>query len=200
MSFQERAEDLAKQGAFTIGAHPTFSAVTPKIYVSCPDLMAMEIYNAYCDEAYASGTATELWDMVLGQGKRIWGIAGDDAHLNPKKRYYSRAGLAWVEIWSEEFSRKSIQKSLKQGLFYSTQGPEFRIIEVEPNRIKIECSPVAQVRWITFGDVGFVDYASESSFLTHSFLPEWFEPNIFVRIELVDDKGKRAWSNPFFVI
>ena len=74
----ERARRLADQGGFTIAAHPTHCAVTPEVFTVCPDLMAMEIYNAYCDEAYANGVATELWDMVLGQGKRIWGVAGDD--------------------------------------------------------------------------------------------------------------------------
>jgi hypothetical protein len=55
------------------------------------------------------------------------------------------------------------------------------------------------VRWRTFGKVGFVDYASPGDTLTRSELPEWFQPSVFVRIELVDSRGKKAWSNPFFV-
>ena len=197
--FPERVRALAQQGGFTIAAHPTYCAVTPDVFVHCPDLMAMEIYNAYCDEAYTNGIATELWDMVLGQGKRIWGIAGDDAHLKPKKRYYSDAGKAWVEVWAATLSREAILHALKQGAFYSTQGPRFENIAVEGSPIRVACSPVSQVRWRTWGSVGFVDYAPEGGCLVQSALPEWFRPRVFVRIELLDERGKRAWSNPFFV-
>ncbi|MBN1352980.1 PHP domain-containing protein [candidate division KSB1 bacterium] len=199
LPFIDRVDHLAEQGAFTIAAHPTYCAVTPDVYLSVPNLMAMEIYNAYCNEAYANGIATELWDMVLGQGKRIWGVAGDDAHLNRKKRYYSDTGKAWLAIWTESFSRNGILTALKTGSFYSTCGPTFQVILVEKSYIRISCSPVCEVRWRTFGNVGFVDYAPHNQWLVESQLPEWFEPNIFVRIELVDHDGKHAWSNPIFL-
>jgi len=199
LPLSERANMLACQGGFTIAAHPTYCGVLPGAYVECDDLMAMEIYNAYCDAAYTNGYAVELWDMVLGQGKRIFGVAGDDAHLNPKKRYYSDAGLGWIEIWAHTLTQKSILEALKQGAFFSTQGPTFNRIVVEQATIRIECSPVTLVRWRTFGSTGFVDYARNDSEITCSTLPEWYRPNTYVRIELVDHEGKRAWSNPFFV-
>jgi hypothetical protein len=198
-TLSERARALASQGAFTIAPHPTYCEVTPEIYLWVPDLMAMEIYNAYCDEAYCNGVALELWDMVLGAGKRIWGVAGDDAHLNPQKRTYSHAGRAWVEVWAETLSSTAILDALKRGRFFSTQGPRFERIAVGKSTIRIECSPVSQVRWRTFGRVGFVDYAPDGASLTHSVLPTWFHPNTYVRIELVDRQGKKAWSNPIFV-
>ena len=195
----ERAAMLGDKGGFTIAAHPTYCGVLPEAYAECPDLMAMEIYNAYCDAAYANGYALELWDMILGQGKRIWGVAGDDAHLNPKKRHYSDVGLGWNEIWADVPTPDAVVGALKRGAFFSTQGPVFEEIVVEPDAIRIECSPVAQVRWRTFGSAGQVEYAPEGASLTCSALPEWFRPNIFVRIELVDGESRKAWSNPFFV-
>ena len=46
--------------------------------------MALEIYNAYCEEAHANGVATELWDMLLGRGMR--GVPSDrrDSFDTPK--------------------------------------------------------------------------------------------------------------------
>jgi hypothetical protein len=161
--------------------------------------MALEIYNAYCDEAYCNGIALELWDMVLGQGRRVWGVAGDDAHLNPDKRTFSHAGRAWVEIWADEPTRESVLGALKRGSFFSTQGPRFEEIEILGSTMQIRCSPVSQVRWRTFGKVGFVEYAPAGSSLTRSALPDWYRPRAFVRIELVDHRGRKAWSNPFFV-
>jgi len=199
LPLRERARRLASQGGFTIAAHPTWCGILPDAYADCPDLMAVEIYNAYCDQAYANGLATELWDMLLGMGKRVWGVAGDDAHLNPRKRYYSDAGLGWVEVWAPKLSAEAVLDSLRQGAFFSTQGPVFESITVSGTSIGMRCSPVAEVRWRTFGRVGFVDYPPVGSSLTASTLPEWFRPNIFVRIELVDADGKKAWSNPFFV-
>ena len=195
----ERARLLAKQGGFVIAAHPTYCAATPQTYADCPDLMALEICNAYCDHAYANGLATELWDMLLGQGRRLWGVAGDDAHLNPRKRTYSDAGLAWVEIWCADFSRAGILAALKAGAFYSTQGPRFETIRVEGPLIRVTTSPVASVRWRTFGCKGYVHHATSGADIVQSELPPSVRPNRFVRIELVDARGRRAWSNPFFV-
>ncbi len=195
----ERAAALAEQGSFTIAAHPTYCAVLPQQFIECADLMAMEIYNAYCDAAYANGYALELWDMLLGQGKRIWGVAGDDAHLNPRKRHYSDVGRGWVEAWSDSPEPEPVLTALKRGAFFSTQGPVFERIRVQDSAIRIECSPVAQVRWRTYGKVGEVEYAPEGRSLTSSTLPDWFTPRVFVRVELVDHDGRRAWSNPLFV-
>ncbi len=199
MSLVERARILAVQGGFTIAAHPTYCGVLPHVYVDCPDLMAMEIYNAYCDTAYVNGYALELWDMVLGQGKRIWGVAADDAHLNSKKRCYSDAGRGWVEIWAESLTELAILQALKAGAFFSTQGPVFHEIVVENSTIHLKCTPVKAVKWRTFGKVGYVEYASRNTPLTGSCLPEWFRPCKYIRIEIEDYDGKRAWSNPIFV-
>ena len=67
---------------------------------------------------------TELWDMVLGRGKRIWGVAGDDAHLNPRKRHFSDAGKAWVGIWAAAQTPAAVLAALNSGAFYSTQSWE----------------------------------------------------------------------------
>ncbi|NLS79826.1 MAG: CehA/McbA family metallohydrolase [Chloroflexi bacterium] len=197
-SLRERCRALAEQGGFTIAAHPHYCAVQPQDYVECPELMALEILNAYCDEAYANGVAVELWDMLLGLGKRIWGVAGDDAHLNPKKRYYSDAGRGWVEIWTASLSQEAVLSALKRGAFYSTQGPRFRSIALDEQGVRIDCTPVREVRWRTHGSVGFVEHASEAGPLTTSRLPAWFKAKRYVRIELVDHQGRRAWSNPVF--
>ena len=199
LPFSEKATMLADQGAFTIAAHPTYCAVTPEVYVNSARLNAMEIYNAYCDRAYTNGMATELWDMVLGQGKRIWGVASDDAHLNPKKRYYSDAGLGWLEVWTPALTEEAVLDALKRGAFYSTQGPRFELIECDDTTIRISCSSVTHVRWRTFGRAGFVDFANDGETLSGSCMPAWFRPNIYVRIELVDHSGRKAWSNPIFV-
>ncbi len=197
--FYRKARILSDQGAFTIGAHPTYSAALPEVYLDCGHLMALEIYNAYCEEAYGNGISTELWDMLLGSGRRIWGVASDDAHLNPEKRYFSSAGRAWVEIWTRERSPAHVLDSLKQGRFYSTCGPKFTSIEANDSGIEIECTPVKSIRWRTRGPCGHVEYSNSQQLLTKSRLPQWFSPRGYVRIEIVDDKGRKAWSNPLFI-
>jgi hypothetical protein len=195
-----RVSLLHQQGAFTVAAHPTYCAALPGDYLECEGLDGIEVYNAYCEEAYANGIATEIWDILLGEGKRIWGVASDDAHLNPRKRYYSDAGRAWVEIWVPELSREDILSSLKQGAFYSTQGPRFNSIDVSYSSITISCTPVQQIRWRTRGSTGFVEYSEDSRGLRESKLPEWFKPRGYVRIELVDPQDLKAWSNPLYFL
>lgn len=195
----ERAARLAAQGGFTIAAHPTYCGAAPAAYANCPALMALELYNAYCDAAYANGYATELWDLLLGQGVRLWGVAGDDAHLNPQKRHFSDVGFGWVEVWADRLTPDAVLAALKHGRFFSTQGPTFEEIEVTPTALRVACSPVQQVRWRTFGKVGYVEHAPAGASLTASILPPWFRPRGYVRVELLDAHHRRAWSNPFFV-
>ncbi len=195
----ERARRLAEQGGFVIAPHPAYCAASPETYRACPALHALEIYNAYCDRAYANGVAVELWDMLLGDGLRLWGVAGDDAHLNPRKRTYSDAGEAWVEVWAGEFSRRGILDALTRGAFYSTQGPRFEEIVVGKETISLRTSPVVEVRWRSFGKAGHVFRADGGARITASALPEWLRVRTYVRIELVDGDGRRAWSNPFFL-
>jgi hypothetical protein len=194
----EATRALALQGAFTIAAHPSYCASIPADYLECGGLMALEIYNAYCEEAYANGTATEIWDMLLSRGMRVFGTASDDAHLNPRKRYYSDAGRAWVEVWEGEVSEPAVIGALKEGRYYSTQGPVFETISVGERAVSLECSPVSRVRWRSRGSRGFVQYAQGEA-VTAAVMPSGFEPRGYLRIEIIDDHGRRAWSNPFFV-
>lgn len=129
----------------------------------------------------------------------MWGVAGDDAHLNPGKRSYSDAGRAWVEVWADSPGREPVLAALRRGAFFSTQGPTFESIEVTPRAMSVRSSPVRQIRWRTWGKTGFVDDAPAGGTLTASSLPEWFVPRVYVRVELVDESGRRAWSNPVYV-
>jgi hypothetical protein len=199
LPFHEAVCCLNDQGAFAVAAHPTYCGAGAEAYLDCPNLGALEIYNAYCEEAYANGVSVELWDMLLGSGRRVWGVATDDAHLNEAKRYYSDAGRAWVEVLVEELSQQAILRAMKEGAFYSTQGPRFTSFEVKGSNISFECSPVRQIRWRTRGPSGYVEYATSRAGLRESSLPAGFRPRGYARVELVDEEGLRAWSNPFFV-
>jgi hypothetical protein len=198
-SLSDRSAALASQGAFTIAAHPTYCAATADVYLACPHLHGMEILNAYCDDAYCNGYATELWDMVLGRGKRIWGVASDDAHLNPRKRHYSDAGRAWVQVQAAELSRAAVLEALTNGAFYATQGPEFTMLKAAGPTVEFTCTPVAQVRWRSFGRSGWVEYATAADGITRASIPDDLGVRGYVRVELVDAAGLRAWSNPFFL-
>lgn len=196
----ERATALAEQGAFTIGAHPPYCRVYPEDYLACKNLMAMEIYNAYRDHTQANGIATELWDMILGRGKRIYGVATDDAHFRNKRDWYSDCGHGWVEIQVADFTAEALLAGLKHGHFFSTQGPRFTEFHVSGSVIEIACTAVKEVRFRSFGSEGYVQRpGSRSDSLTEASLPRGFVPDTYVRIELVDHFGLRAWSNPVFV-
>jgi hypothetical protein len=199
LPFCTKVKMLAEQGAFTIGAHPSYSAAMPETYLECPAIDAIEIYNAYCDEAYANGLSTELWDMLLRSGMRVWGVASDDAHLNPEKRYFSDAGHAWIEVWADEIKHPSILDALRKGSFYSTQGPRFISFNSGESSFEFSCTPVDQVRWRSWGPSGFVQYSGGEP-ITRSRLPDGFSPKDYLRVELVDSEGRRAWSNPFFLL
>ena len=88
-------------GGFAAVAHPHHLGLCWEDLEAAGDVDALEIFNNYCDIAYADGYAVEMWDLLLRAGHRLWGIAADDAHLNPKKGVFSPAGCAWVAVQAD---------------------------------------------------------------------------------------------------
>ena len=95
-----------------------------------------------------------------------------------------------------ELSGEALLKAIRDGNFFSSTGPEFKSIIIEKgNRIVIETSPIVFARLT--GQPGKSKYKGSSGLKpitrTSFRLPDdW----IFARLEIEDEKGKIAWSNP----
>jgi hypothetical protein len=77
-----------------------------------------------------------MLDGLLEKGRRLLVNAGDDAHFgHPEDRFGG-----WVEVYCDRLDPEALLGSLKAGRYYSTQGPSFRELLVNDERLRVETS------------------------------------------------------------
>ena len=197
---------IAREGGLAVIAHPVSLAV--EALLTAAHYQAIEIVNFFClmhhefdppDGGSPEGEAVGLWDDLLRAGRRVWGVAADDAHFREVPDF---AG-AWVWVEAEELSEAEVLAALGAGRFYSSEGPRVEQIRVSGGgEVCIRTSPVVEVRLVTADPevtvvrrLGPADARSFSLSLGDLGL---MRPG-YVRVELRDEQGRRAWLNPFFI-
>jgi hypothetical protein len=197
-SFDKAAALNRREKGFNVLCHPDWSNHTWKeLDRAAPKVCALEVYNHVTVIENSTGTARETWDLLLRAGHRLWGFADDDSHFNVS---YPQYAGGWVMIRSGRLERNSVLNSLKKGSYYSSQGPRLFDLAVEGKYIRLRCSPVVEVRAIASG-VGagkcFFSKKPCGSWLLDRSRFQWRDTT-YIRIELVDSRGKVAWLNPLF--
>lgn len=178
---------------FAVFCHPNWE----EHFNHCPqeqlervsDYAGIEIVNAICCLLPGSGLALDKWDRLLGQGRRIWGFANDDAH------WAGTRGWAWNAVQCEHRDPKSIIAALKSGRFYATTGVRIDSIRLDDSTVHIE-SPDAQ-RIIAYGDYQRTLGQADGSRMRFCVSPE--ASYHYVRFECWGAGGRAAWTQPFFI-
>lgn len=189
---EERARALANSGGFVAPCHPQqYEWGAENIQATAEIVHGFEIYNGLregrgCDEA----ANVAIWDDVLTQGKRIWGIATDDFHCQ-----YTSPGNGWVCVQVEEDAEVTWQllvEQLKRGAFYASTFPEFEQVLFDGKRLSVKCDTYVQ-EIVVAGPGGHEVTRVEGSHL------EW-EPQPELTYFRVEARSgvKCAWTQPFY--
>lgn len=186
---------LVEQQAFLILAHPYWTGNKPEDVLRFP-FDGIEIYNHVCDWLNGKSHAHYLWDLTLAKGVDIAGIASDDAHLVPLHPGWNGG---WIMVRATELSSAAIMKALRAGEFYATTGPVFHTIRTEKESVHCETSPVTKARLVGKGCLGeriMVPRNSEITSFSFSLDPESaVMRSPYLRLEVEDAAGRRAWTN-----
>lgn len=131
---QQHATRVASAGGLAILNHPNYRfQVQAKDIIAAPEIGFIEIFNAH-PRANQEGHAgyriptEDLWDEVLGNGQRVWGVAADDAHdfglYGTLMRRFGAAppGGAWIMVRAPKLSQDNILEAMKAGDFYASTG------------------------------------------------------------------------------
>lgn len=183
-----------EQGGIVVLAHPYWSGNTIEDCSRYP-FDGVEVYNHVCQFLNGKGTGGYHWDSLLARGRSILGFAADDAHLRPE---YPGWNGGWIRLSATERSGPAIFQAVRAGRYYFSNGPEIHSISLAGNRLKVRSSPVRFARLI--GEnwrgqrLGSYDGArlGESAFV----LPSDYR---YLRLEIEDERGGRAWTNTLFV-
>lgn len=157
-------------------------------------VFAIEIYNASMEAAFGKGEAGTLWDEILQAGRRIYGVAADDAHWHFNDHRPHDVARAFVMVRTRELSARCVTDALQAGAFYSSTGLLIEDIDVGVSHVTVTCPEARTITALANGARG-----QRRTRLEKPISPARFEIDDrvrFLRIECEDADGRRAWTNP----
>lgn len=190
--------------------HPNFHyALTPELIaeLSREGARFLEVANEAVDSNNAGDkkhpSTERLWDLALSKGARIWGTATDDAH-----HFYdadeARAAGELAHVGDRGFVMvrankdvASIRNALERGDFYASSGVLLDRIALENGKIVIEAPPGEEPLHFAFWGQGG-DFLGETRGRTAR-LDLSNVSSSYVRATVTDSKGRKAWTQPFFL-
>ena len=188
----EIARRCAEAGAYVAVAHPQWSGLTLEDARSIDAAHAVEVYNHGCAIGCDRPDGFHTLDLLLSEGRALNLIATDDAHFSEPDHFGG-----WVMVKAEANEPDALVAALKDGAFYSSQGPEIRDIRLTGTAVEVDCSAAAAV--IVQGQ-GSAATAIHGSSMTSASVPlDRFARSPWIRVTVADRAGKRAWSNPIWL-
>lgn len=140
-----------------------------------------------------------MWDLLLSSGKRVYGIAVDDAHHFQGEFAWNRVnpGRGWVSVRAAELEPRQIVEALENGHFYASTGIELSDVQVDSTRIRIRIRQQADFRYFTY----FIGSDGRPLGGAEGTNPEFHltGPTRYVRARIEDSGGRQAWTQPVFV-
>ena len=186
--YQPYLDWLHEKGNMTLYCHPEWSSTPARYFEKLQGDFAMEIWNSGCAMENEMDTNAAYWDELLGQGKRIFGVATDDGHaMNQHCR-------GWVMVRSAN-NVPAILEALRRGNFYSSCGPVIRDFYVEDGKARLLCDPCSKIQFLCdCHPTGM----RKGDGLTEAEIDLRGQYR-YIRACVVDEEGRRAWTNPIFL-
>jgi hypothetical protein len=202
-TLQGNGEAIRNAGGVAIINHPNYRwALSREIIAQTNGIMLFELFNGHPhvhNDGGAGSPSTEvLWDSLLTAGKRIYGVASDDAHW--WKQWGQQAvnpGRGWIYVQADRLDPAEIVRSVGEGRFYSSTGVELASFTIEPRALEVTVKQNLDFKYTIYfiGDGGRVLAQSNG-------LHARYEPTAgltYVRARIVDSGGRAAWTQPVFV-
>ena len=149
----------------------------------------IEIYNSLIRWVPGSPLATDRWDRLLAQGRRVWGYANDDCH------WPETIGIASNVVQAAPGDADAIVDALREGRFYAGTGVVIERIRVDGPTIHIETANAQRI--VASSDHGSLEAVVDASRMTFT-APD--DPSKhYVRFECWGSGQDMAWTQPFFL-
>lgn len=186
-------DEMNEKGFLCFWAHPVWSRNELCDFIDYTGLFGVELFNTGCHIENATGYGGDIyWDSALRRGKPWRGFAVDDAHFH--QRDYCQG---WITVKAEALTWDVILSSIRAGRFYASVGPEISDFGIRDGVAFLDCPRAREIHFVGWHARGksFVSFDEEG--LTHAEFP--LEGQDFIRAEVVDFAGRRAWTNPLFL-
>ena len=146
----------------------------------------LEVFNTVIGRLQGSPYCTNKWDILLSEGRRLFGYANDDSHIR------SDIGNGWNMVYSRERTAKGILAAIAAGRFYPSTGVIISSIRVQGSRIRIETENARRI--VAIGHLGTRLQVTDDNHIDFEAKPD----SSYVRFECWGDGEQFAWTQPFF--
>lgn len=183
--------------------HPNFGwAITPADLAGLERYRLLEIFNGHPLVNNLGGGdrpgMEAVWDGLLRAGRRVYGIAVDDAHYfkRPWDPMAPKPGRGWVVVRAPRLDPAALVASLEAGDFYASTGIELDDYTADATGISVRVRAAGQTRYrLTLidatGEVQTTDGPDAHFTLTGR--------RGFARVRIGDSNGAQAWTQPIFL-
>ncbi|MBE6584990.1 MAG: hypothetical protein E7645_00525 [Ruminococcaceae bacterium] len=181
-------EAIRAAGGFAVLAHPAWSLNTPTQILDVAPFDALEIYNSVSDFGMSDRPDSGLLvDMAAGMGCCPPLLATDDTHY-----YTGDEGRGFIMLEAEAAQSMGIPEAIRAGKFYASQGPEIHLERVDERTLRLTCTPAQKIVFLSnvVWARGRVHRGAGLTEATYTLHPD----DTFVRAEVTDSEGLRAWS------
>ena len=193
---QEGIDLIRKLGGLAVLAHPAWSLNTPEFMRSLTGLSGVEIWNSVSTLPLNADRAdsSSLLDVTWASGGELLPVyANDDSHP-----YKDEAGVAATMVQAEKKTVPAVMEALRLGRFYATTGPQIYQIENKNNQeIIVHCSPAESIIFYSDSPWAAGRTVIRSGMTECNYFIQ--KNDHFVRIEVRDAAGRKAWSSPMKV-
>ncbi len=198
----EGVSDMMKRarenGFFVTYNHPRWSLENYADYIGYEGMNALEIANYSCLVGGFPEYDPQIYDDLLRAGRRIFCIAADDNHnIFPEDGPYCDSCGGFTMIKAEKLEYREITRALELGNFYASQGPEIRELWYEDGKLHVLTSPARKISFCCATRHTYSYYGTDENPITEA---EYEIPKdaVYVRVNVVDEKGLPADSNAYF--
>jgi hypothetical protein len=195
--------EVRAQGGVSIVNHPNYQwRLTVDDLMAAGDIPSIEIANmAASAEDTNQGKAgrpstEELWDLLLSTGRRVWGVASDDAHhFQSWGPECHNPGRGWLQVAADAPTLDACLTALDEGRFYASTGPELADYRSNRDEVVVElASGLATVELV--GSEGRLLDALDGVTVRFD-LRKVRSP--YVRVRVVVDRTPCLWTQPMFL-
>jgi hypothetical protein len=201
-TIQNNLNIIRKAGALPSLNHPNFHwAISIEDMLKVDGLTHFEVYNGHPQVNNPGGgglpSLDQMWDAQLTAGRRLYGIAVDDAHhfkkFGPDS---SNPGRGWVNVRASSLSADSIIRGLQNGDFYSSSGVKLSDMRFSEGTYSLAIDSAEWEKTTTrfIGAGGKVLATSFEKNPSYRLSPA----DKYVRARVESSAGTTAWTQPVF--
>lgn len=201
-TIQRNVDAIRKAGAMPSINHPNFGwAITADDLRRVENDKLFEVYNGHPTVNNLGGGGSpgmeQVWDTLLTAGRRMHGIAVDDAHYFQQwGPQFSNPGRGWVTVRARELSAEALIEAIDGGDFYASSGVTLSDVSREGStlRVAIEVNGPLRYRIEFIGDNGRVLKTASENEAAYTLVAG----DRYVRARVTASSGEMAWTQPLF--